>query len=484
MVDPKKPIADSIRRLEQLLELLPSGTVKDLRGKIAELRATLLEPRPPALVLIGRRGSGKSSVINALVGKKVAEVGHVKAQTGKGKWFEYGSELGALSILDTRGLQEGSAPAEGDEADTPMASILVEISRKSPDMLLFIVRAFDVDSAIDTDVDHLEEILRACQRTHGTSPPVFAVLTHADMLEPRDVSLRKVEDTPDRDEKLAHLKLAERTLDDKLRGRPRIAPHVAQTLGISAYMSFRDDGTVRTDDRYRVDELAAQIFSKLPAEGRGIFARVVDVVQEELAMDLTKATAAICAAVAAVPIPVADLVPITSAQVSLVAGIAWIGGRAMDPKTAGEFLGAMGVNVGAAFVFREAARALVKYIFPGAGSAVSGAVAFAGTSSGRSLWTKRSACSRAAALSLENAHGHHREHEGRRGQKQQLGEEVVPPLEKRNVESRQRQPVRGHAEEAHVHDPGREPQERQAVRRRHRVDLLVIEQRQEEQPGQ
>jgi len=381
VVDPKKPIADSIRRLEQLLELLPNGTVKDLRGKIAELRATLLEPRPPALVLVGRRGSGKSSLINALVGKKVAEVGHVKAQTGKGKWFDYGSELGALTILDTRGLQEGSAPAEGDEADTPMASILLEISRKAPDMILFVVRAFDVDSAIDTDVDHLEEILRACQRTHGTSPPVFAVLTHADLLEPRDVSLTKSDDCKDRDEKLSHLKLAERTLDDKLRGRPRIVPHVAQTLGVSAYMSFREDGTVRTDDRYRIDDLATQIFGKLPAEGRGIFARVaqVTVVQEELAMDLTKATAAICAAVAAVPIPVADLVPITSAQVSLVAGIAWIGGRPMDPKTAGEFLAAMGVNVGAAFVFREAARALVKYVFPGAGSAVSGAVAFAGT---------------------------------------------------------------------------------------------------------
>jgi uncharacterized protein (DUF697 family) len=39
----------------------------------------------------------------------------------------------------------------------------------------------------------------------------------------------------------------------------------------------------------------------------------------------------------------------------------------------------MGVNVGAAFLFREGARALIKFVFPGAGSMVSGAVAFAGT---------------------------------------------------------------------------------------------------------
>ena len=39
----------------------------------------------------------------------------------------------------------------------------------------------------------------------------------------------------------------------------------------------------------------------------------------------------------------------------------------------------MGANVGIGFAFREGARALIKFVFPGAGSMVSGAVAFAGT---------------------------------------------------------------------------------------------------------
>ncbi len=56
--DPRAPIAEAIRRLEQLLELMPSGTVKELRGRIATLRATLLESRPPALLLVGREQQG------------------------------------------------------------------------------------------------------------------------------------------------------------------------------------------------------------------------------------------------------------------------------------------------------------------------------------------------------------------------------------------------------------------------------------------
>ena len=64
---------------------------------------------------------------------------------------------------------------------------------------------------------------------------------------------------------------------------------------------------------------------------------------------------------------------------TLIASIAWVSGRTLSPRAAGEFLAGLGANVGAAFAFREAARALVKYLFPGGGSAVSGAVAFAGT---------------------------------------------------------------------------------------------------------
>src|SRR5262245_24841052 len=121
----RQQIADSLKRLESLLGMLPSDAAKDLRGRIAALRRLMVEQRPPALALVGRRGAGKSSVINALVGAKVAEVGHVRGQTGRGKWFDVETPRGKLSLLDTRGVQEGSRPAEDDDAKTPIASILV-----------------------------------------------------------------------------------------------------------------------------------------------------------------------------------------------------------------------------------------------------------------------------------------------------------------------------------------------------------------------
>lgn len=376
-------IAKSIERIEELLGYLPDPATRDLRGRIATMRGVLLEQRPPAIALVGRRGAGKSSLVNALFGANVAPVGHVKARTSEGRWYEHRSERGALSILDTRGLQEGASRAEPDPHAAALGGILRELRRQPPDILLFLVRAGDVDSAIDADLDGLVDIVAEVERHLSRKPPVFCVVTACDLLDPKDVVLDEARehDDPDVAEKLAHLALAERTIDRKLRARPELATAMQGTLGISSYLSFRPDGSIRADARFRMPRLAERIFALLPPAGRGHFARIARVrkLQDELAGSLTQATAALCAGVAAIPIPVADVIPLTALQVSLVAGIAWIAGRSLDSRGAAEFLAAVGVNAGAAFALREASRALVKFAFPGAGSVVSATVAFAGT---------------------------------------------------------------------------------------------------------
>jgi uncharacterized protein len=378
-------IADNIRRIEEMLRFLPfsDATVTDLRAKIGLIRTILLEQRAPAFALVGRRGAGKSSLVNALFSAKVAEVGHVKAQTGRGRWFEHTSERGSLSVLDTRGVQEGSSPTETDAAKDAVASIVVELKKKVPDVVLFLVKASEADSAIDADLDALERVYAEIEREHRFRPPLVAIATHCDLVEPKGVKLHaQGDESPEEvEEKLARVAEIEHHLETKIKARGKLAPHLVWTRGMSTYLSFGKNDVVRADERWRVEELVTTLFKHLPDAGRGTFVRIARVrgLQEELASNLTRATAAICAGVAALPIPVADVIPITTLQVTLIAGIAWLSGRPLDRKAAAEFLGAMGANVGLGFAFREGARALIKFVFPGAGSMVSGAVAFAGT---------------------------------------------------------------------------------------------------------
>jgi len=84
--------------------------------------------------------------------------------------------------------------------------------------------------------------------------------------------------------------------------------------------------------------------------------------------------AAVCTTVGVEPIPLADFPILTAVQVLMVASIMHVSGRELSRKAIGEFLSALGMNIGAGLVLREGARAAVK-LLPGFGSAISGAIA-------------------------------------------------------------------------------------------------------------
>jgi len=376
-------LAKAFEELEGLLEKVPGSMADDIRKKLKGTREMLLDQRPPRFALVGRRGSGKSSLINAIFGEQVAKVGHEKAQTGRPKWYMHRGARGALEFLDTRGLQEGHAPDEADEAESALDSIFSEIKKQCPDAVLFLVKATEADAAIDEDLAQLTTLNKRMYDLHGARVPILAVLTQCDVLEPKNVALHRQDDCDPADwrEKSDRVKRLENQVGDKIRAQPALRDAYVVTLGVSCYQSWRTDGSRRGDDRWRVTDLVEYLFEELPKEARIELVRLAQVrkLQLKIAKTLITLVASACAGLAATPIPVADIVPITSLQVALIAGIGYISGRTLTLKTAGEFLTALGVNVGAGFVLREGARALIKFVFPGGGSLISAGVAFAGT---------------------------------------------------------------------------------------------------------
>lgn len=379
----KEAIADGLRNIDELLKKIPSERLsRDVREKVGALRQLLLEQREPRFALVGRRGSGKSSLINAILGEQVAQVGHETSATGRGTWYRYSTDRGSINILDTRGLQEGSKPDSPDEATTPKESILRELDSVCPDAVLFLVKAKEVDAAIDTDLSEVEGILKAVQDRHGAALPVMGVITNCDELEPKNVKLHapEQEDPRDLEEKRERVRKIEYHLREKFRERPLLKDRLICTLGVSSYQSWRADGTRRDDERWRIDELIEKLVNELPKEVRVELVRLSKIkkLQKALAATITQLVAGLCAGVALSPLPVADIVPMTSLQVGLVAGIAYVSGRSLTMKSAAEFLTAVGANVGIGFAVRELARAAMKLI-PFAGQGVSSAIAYATT---------------------------------------------------------------------------------------------------------
>ncbi len=85
------------------IEKLPEPPREHVKKEMQRIKGIIMDNRTPRILVLGRRGAGKSSLINALFNEKVAAVGSVLSETGKAKWHTFKNSKGAINILDTRG---------------------------------------------------------------------------------------------------------------------------------------------------------------------------------------------------------------------------------------------------------------------------------------------------------------------------------------------------------------------------------------------
>lgn len=365
-------LEELIHLLEKAISLLPIAQQDQLKLELKALKELIMDSRPPRILVLGRRGAGKSSLINAIFGQALAEVGSVKAETVMGRWYTYSSARGSMEIMDTRGLGDVSQGRELQLSDA-LAGLKNELHTLYPDVILFLNKAKEVDSRIQEDLKQLVELRNFIQYRHQYTPPVLAVVTQVDELDPVDITQPPYDDP----EKQANIRKALKTLEDAFHQQ---SIKILQSVAISAYARYRDKELV--SQRYwNIDTLLAYLLEALPRSAQLELARISQMrhVQKRIARIIITSAAAICSGLAATPLPIADMVPITGAQVGMIAAIAYLAGRDLNQQSALEFLTALGVNVGAGFALREISRALAKFIFPGGGSLISSGIAFAAT---------------------------------------------------------------------------------------------------------
>jgi uncharacterized protein (DUF697 family) len=336
-----------VERLERLAGRLPSKIRKAVLNELTPLKQLFLQQRSPRFLFAGSAKVPARKIISALFGS--AEFVAPNAAAPLCRWFEVGfPERGKISIIDARGVDDSAAIHVRDELKYRAADIIFFIrdERIAQEMekheLAELNSYLSWNETLETDRKIIEIIV----------PPFEKVASrdHNDL----DAT---------RDERVVGSSLVKRGV-------------FLETLRLIRVDNDQGFELPPAEARRLMSILARE----LPNEARMEMIRISRdrEAQREVAQLLIKSTTAVCTAIGAQPIPLADLPILTSLQLMMVSGVMYVSGRERSLRAAAEFAGALGANVGAAMLLREGARAILKF-FPGWGNVVCGLVAGSGT---------------------------------------------------------------------------------------------------------
>lgn len=356
--------------------------IKDtLMGEVFdEVRKLIEESRPPVLFLVGRSGHGKSSLLNALANRKVAEVGDIKPTTIESIPYEihFPDRYATWSVIDTRGIFETTKPDGALDEDASQV-LEKDIIKYKPDIIIHVINATEARN-LSNDLKVLKDIKNKLKKETGVETPTIIVMNKIDTLgNPRDWP-------PEESGKKAAL--IKESLDYMTKDVLQSIEFkkIDLNIGIKGYSIYDSEylGVIPVssleDDLWNIDTLSDFIGEQLPDEA------IIDYYQAQnrkkqlkrLSTSLINRFSAIAGTIGASPVPIADIVVLTPLQLLMISIIGGLSCREFTKETAYEFLAAAGLNVGVAFGLRTAAHQLLKLI-PVAGWAGSGAIAASGT---------------------------------------------------------------------------------------------------------
>ena len=145
-VDPEK-FEKFERQVNDVIEQAPleTSTIEFIKERVIdatfdELRELINESRPPRLYVFGRSGAGKSSLINALANKEIAEVGNIEPTTVESEVYNitFPERNASWEVIDSRGLFESVTP-QGEVPGDTVRFMEEDLEQYQPDILIHVI---------------------------------------------------------------------------------------------------------------------------------------------------------------------------------------------------------------------------------------------------------------------------------------------------------------------------------------------------------
>ena len=337
-----------VERLERLANKLPSKIRKAVLNELTPLKQLFLQQRPPRFLFAGSSAMPLRQVIAALFGSG-HPTGTRDGPLRTRHWHDISlPDRGTICILDARGADASAA-----------IQIQDELKYQAADVVFFLDEGQIGGGPEKQSLDEL---------------PSYPIWNKTPEAGTKIIEIILPSPTEGGASTQANL------VPSQLQSAPRSnAAAPGPFLEVLRLVPASHDGEVELPD-VESQRLMSILARQLPNQARMEMIRISRnrEAQHEVAQLLVKSATAICAAIGAQPIPLADLPILTSLQVMMISGIMYVSGRERSLRAATQFVGALGANVGAAMLLREGTRAILKF-FPGWGNVVCGLVAGSGT---------------------------------------------------------------------------------------------------------
>lgn len=351
--------------------------------------------RPPRIFLIGRTGVGKSSLINAICGSYVANVGDVRSCTSNASIYEVrDGDRVLMEILDTRGIAESESL---DNFSTAEDMLIDHISEFSPDVAIMMLNSTHRDD-VKSDAEFLKKVSSEYEKVNNVRLPIVVVVNKCDEMPPtRHKDPAKY--TPTKIKKINEVVMYYKEIIVKN------GLKIDNIIAVSSLIEWQtpdglefdvedidnlpkydiDNLEIAFDGRYNIEELIdilVEAILDFEAQMGLRMASRLNEVAKRMSKHLIKIFSIMSSTVALSPLPMSDIYILLIIQTILVALIAALGGRDISMDAAKEFIFGMGGLTAAGFTFRTIAQQsakLLNFIVPTSGSAVSSIVAGTGT---------------------------------------------------------------------------------------------------------